>query len=87
MKKIKQINILGKEFKIIWKAPKNKENSGECDLDNKTITIDPNINDSEMKETLIHEIYHVFLDYYDLENSEILATALTKFYFDLRERI
>lgn len=85
--KSSRINILGKNFKIIWKAPENPEKSGQVDLDNQIITIDPKLSEYEKKEHLIHEAFHVFSDYYGLEDSEILIHALTKFFLDLEEKV
>lgn len=82
--RINKINVLGEKYKVIFR---DAENDGEVNFKKKMIIINKNLTKLKRKEALIHEIYHIFFDYYHLKQCEPLIQALTKFHLFLNKEL
>jgi len=86
-KKSQHVNLLGREFEIIWKEPQNPEHDSYVDLDKRKIVIDPQLNKKSIEECVIHEFFHVFSDYFNMSQDEIFINGITSFVLDLNKKL
>lgn len=96
LKKIKQILILGKPFKVIFRKEKtgelvkdkkqNKFYLGTCNLDEQCIVLADHLALEETLDTILHEVFHVLEFYMRYDSSEAyvqrMSTILTAFLLD-----
>lgn len=82
------VRILGKPFKLIWKAPDwfQKDDEGLCDAAKQKIYIQEGLGKEEEQDVVLHEIIHA-IDHsmhLELEESQVsrLASGLIALFKD-----
>ena len=75
------VDILGKRFAVVWKAP--GKDMGECDAKACQIKVDPTIGLDQQRDTLLHEIVHAIDHEMDtnMRERQVRLTATGLFHF------
>jgi hypothetical protein len=76
----------GKRFKVIFKAPKNRNHIGICDYEAKEIKINPKIDEAEILDCIIHEALHACLPDISDDAIDESATSVAKLLWKLGYR-
>ena len=88
-RKVTNVVLRGTTYRLSWRKPRAKDDVpaplGLCDpptLKHRTITIDPNVEEEELLDTIVHELTHGCI--WDLKESVVgaMASDITRILWD-----
>ena len=92
-RKIQQHTFSGNKYRILWKNPgkrKGDQLAGLCDpptINNKTITIDPNLSEKELLKTAVDESIHATCWPLDNEYVDSMSNSIGEFLWRMGYRL
>lgn len=83
MKRPERIRLLGKRWTVTYGQLPAKDEMGECDLENQSITVKEGLKPEQEQSTLLHECIHAISDSLGLGLTEKMVQGLETGLYDL----